>query len=98
MKKAWAEAKDKQSDRERLQALTMPLPEGGELDYVCGYDLGYFLEVDIGNATLLIEEYQGGKMTHSGTAEFARPERSASDSSSFTKNESTLRKSRRRKS
>ena len=37
MKKANAKRTRKQADRERLRALTMPLPEGGKLDYVCGY-------------------------------------------------------------
>jgi hypothetical protein len=60
MKKDEADEEDKQSDREQLQALTSPAPEG-ELNYVCGYQLGYYLEVDIGHATLLIEEYRGVK-------------------------------------
>jgi len=63
---------------------------------VCGYELGYYLEVDIRDATLLIEEYRGGKLTQSGTAEFKRPERSASDSTSFAKRQSRSRKSTRR--
>ncbi len=73
MKKDNAEPEDKQSDRERLQALTLPTPEGGNPDYVCGYQLGYYLEIDIGKATLLIEEYCGGQMTQSETHEFVRP-------------------------
>ncbi|MDH2353336.1 hypothetical protein QCM80_22130 [Bradyrhizobium sp. SSUT112] len=96
MKKDDGSAADKQSDRERLQALTLPMPEDGNPDYVCGFKLGYYLEVHIGNGTLLVEEYRGGKMTPLGTAEFAR--RSRSDSSSFAKAESRTRKSARRKS
>jgi len=72
MKKDYATNKKKRSDRERLQALTLPMPEGGNLDYVCGYRLGYYLEVNIGDRTLLIEEYRGGKMTPLGIAEFAQ--------------------------
>ena len=46
MKKDYAKRADKQGDRERLQALTTPMPEGFEPDYFCGYQLGYYLEVD----------------------------------------------------
>jgi hypothetical protein len=98
MKKDYATDARKQSDRERLQALTLPMPEGGNPDYVCGYQLGYYLEVHIGKGTLLIEEYRGGKMTPLGTAEFVRPERSRSDSFSFAKNESESTKSAPNKS
>jgi hypothetical protein len=90
MKKDDASAADKQSDRERLQALTLPMPEGGNPDYVCGYRLGYYLEVHIGNRTLLVEEYRGGNMTPLGTMEFAR--RSRSDSGLFARRESRARK------
>ena len=47
------------------------------------------------SASVLIEEYRGGKLIHNGTAEFKR---SPSDSIPFAKNESTPRKSQRRKS
>jgi hypothetical protein len=92
MKKEEADGEKKQSDRERLQALTMPAPEGDEFHYVCGYQLGYYLEVDIRHATLLIEEYRDGKMTQHGTRVFARPESSRSDSISFATRESRSRK------
>ena len=98
MKKAEAKSEDKQSDRERLQALTTAAPEGAEEDYVCSYKLGYYLEVDIRNATLLIEEYREGNMTPHGTREFAQPARSQSDSISFAKNETESRKPGGRKS
>jgi hypothetical protein len=97
MKKDYASDARKQSDRERLQALTLPMPEHGNPDYVCGYQLGYYLDVDIGNDTLLIEEYRRGQMTPLGTAKFKRPKRSASDSSSFTKRESKARRPARSK-
>lgn len=73
MKKDDAKPGHKQRDRERLQALTTPAPERGNPDYVCGYELGFYLEVDIGRATLLIEEYRKGKRTDRMTKEFARP-------------------------
>jgi hypothetical protein len=92
MKKDYASDARKQSDRERLQALTLPMPEHGNPDYVCGYQLGYYLEVDIENNTLLIEEYRRGQMRPLGTAGFKRPKRSASDSSSFTERESRTRR------
>jgi hypothetical protein len=98
MKKDYASDERKQRDRQRLQALTLPMPEGGSPDYVCGYQLGYYLEVHIGDATLLIEEYRSGQMTQSGTVEFARPERSRSDSDLFARRESRARKPARRKS
>jgi hypothetical protein len=96
MKKDYAMDERKQSDRERLQALTLPIPEGGNPDYVCGYQIGYYLEVDIGNATLLVDEYRGGQMTPLGTREFVR--RPRSDSGLFAKHESKARKSAHRKS
>jgi hypothetical protein len=98
MKKDNAEPEDKQSDRQRLQALTLPMSDGGNPDYVCGYQLGYYLELHMGNATMLVEEYREGKMTQSGTLPFARPERSRSESTSFAKLESRATKPAWRKS
>jgi hypothetical protein len=98
MKKDNAEPEDKQSDRERLQALTLPMPEGGNPDYVCGYQLGYYLEIDMGNATLLIEEYRAGQMTQSETHKFVRPEGPRSDSGLFARRESRARRPARRNS
>jgi hypothetical protein len=97
MKKASGKAKDKQTDRERLQALTTKRPEGGD-EYVWDYKLGYYLEIDVKNATVLVEEYREGKMTQTGTLPFAQPERSRSDSTSFAKDESKPRKATRRNS
>lgn len=98
MKKDYVAPERKQADRERLQALTMPLPEGGELDYVCGYKLGYYLEVDIGNATLLIEEYREGKMTQHRAAEFAVPQRSPSGTATREASRSAISPKRLRSS
>lgn len=98
MKKDYAAPERKQSDRERLQALTLPLPESGNPDYVCGYHLGYYLEVHIGHATLLIEEYRGGTLAQSGTLPFAGAARSSSDSVSLPKSESESKTLTRTKS
>jgi hypothetical protein len=48
--------------------------KAAEPEYVCGYKFGYFLEVDVRNASLLIEEYQGGKLTERSSLEFAPPQ------------------------
>ena len=95
MKKANADAEDTQSDLERLQALTLPLPDGDELDYVCGYKLGYFLHVD--NGMLLVEQHRGCRLTYSETHNFVRPESSRSDSGLFVRHESRARKPARGK-
>lgn len=79
MKKASGKAKDKQTDRERLQALTTACPEGADPKHVWDYKLGYYLEVDVKSATMLIEEYREGKLTQSGTMPFVQPVRSRSD-------------------
>jgi hypothetical protein len=97
MKKTSGRAKDKQTDRERLQALTTAHPEGGE-EHVWDYELGYYLEVDVKHATLLVEEYREGKMAQSETLPFTQPERSRSDSGLFARRESRAGKSARAKS
>ena len=97
MKKADGSETDKQNDRERLQALTTACPEGAPSEHVCGYKVGHFLEVDVKNASLLVEEYRAGKLIAKSALEFAAG-RSPSDSISFAKNESETRKSTRTKS
>jgi hypothetical protein len=72
MKKADGDEADKQRDRERLQALTTACPEG-QPDHVCGYKLGYFVEVDVKTATVLVEEYRDGKLTQKASLEFSQP-------------------------
>ena len=74
MKKADAADQDKRRDRERLQALTTACPEGSHPEHVCGYKFGYFLEVDVKAASLLVEEFQGGKLTSKSSLEFAPPQ------------------------
>jgi hypothetical protein len=71
MKKASGKAKDKQSDRERLQALTTTRPNDAPPGHVWDYMVGYYLEVDVKNASLLVEEYEAGKLTQSTTLAFA---------------------------
>lgn len=70
MKKDYATERRKRSDRDRLKALTTPSPENWNPEYVCGYQLGYYLEVHIGNGIMLIEEYRGGQLTQTGTLPF----------------------------
>lgn len=65
--------KDKQTDRERLQALTSPNPEGDYPKHVWDYQFGYYLEVDVRVASVLIEEYRGGKLVEAGTASSPSP-------------------------
>jgi hypothetical protein len=57
----------KQSDRDRLRALTKSSYDGiwsadGTTlpEHVCGYGLGYFVDLDLGSATYLIEEFRDG--------------------------------------
>jgi hypothetical protein len=73
MKKSSGKAKDKQTDRERLQALTTARPADTP-EHVWDYKLGYYLEVEIRNATVLVEEYREGNMTQSRTLPFILPE------------------------
>jgi hypothetical protein len=94
----WYKAKDKQTDRERLEALTTACAEDAWSEHMLGHKLGYHLEVDIRNATLPIEQYREGKLTQSGTLSFAQPVRSRSESAPFAKHESSPRKSARTKS
>ncbi|WP_316185803.1 MULTISPECIES: hypothetical protein [unclassified Bradyrhizobium] len=91
MKKMDGRDADKQSDRQRLQALTMPLPSGGEQEYVCGYAIGFYLEVETRNATLLVEEYRQGHLTQEAMRDFTW--RSHSDSALFTNRESRTQRS-----
>ena len=68
MKKSTGRKIDKDSDRVRLECLTkIPRddiwPYGGEIypEYVCGYGLGIYYEVNLRRKTLLIEYYNSGK-------------------------------------
>lgn len=67
MKKASASIQDKNSDRERLQCLTMeeePLEHkqriGIPRDHIRGYELGIFYEVNFPQNSILVEYYRKG--------------------------------------
>jgi len=75
MKKADGDEADKQRDRERLQAMTTACAEGVEPDHVCGYKLGYFLQVNTKNATLAVEEFRAGVLVSGFSLDFAQPAR-----------------------
>jgi hypothetical protein len=68
MKKSDRPARDKQNDRIRLRALTKPSYDGvwvndgtGLPKYVCGYDLGLYIELDVGNGGVTVEEFERGE-------------------------------------
>ncbi|TKG87406.1 hypothetical protein EYV94_28330 [Puteibacter caeruleilacunae] len=67
MKKSNRPSDEKESDKKRLRALTKESYDdiwsfdGKALpDYVCGYILGFYLELDIRNRNCLVECYQKG--------------------------------------
>lgn len=71
MKKSNRPEDKKQSDRERLMALTKPasdvdyIAEGPELpEHVCGYDLGIYYEIDTIKKRAFIEYYKNGIKIH----------------------------------
>jgi len=75
MKKSTAPLQEKLDDKIRLRALTTPpgpntWPADGKTfpEYVCGYELGVYIELDIKRALYVVEEYRGGKLvaTHPG--------------------------------
>jgi len=63
---------EKEKDRVRLRALTKAsydeqkwVADGGSLpEFVCGYELGVYVELDIPRSRALIEEYERGEMAH----------------------------------
>jgi hypothetical protein len=77
MKKAGRPRLEKDSDRKRLRALTKqdfqdlwPLGNTRAPQYVCGYKLGFFIEIDVPRRQLLIEEYRAGEKTDEQTLGF----------------------------
>ena len=77
MKKAYQPAEEKENDRARLRALTKKSydniwsADGKTLpEHVCGYLLGYYLELDAQNARFLLEEYREGELYRSRNGKF----------------------------
>lgn len=68
MKRSEHREEEKQKDRDRLRAMTKPSFDDiwsgdGKThpEHVCGYVLGYFLELDAAERRFLIEEYRCGE-------------------------------------
>jgi hypothetical protein len=77
MKKAQRPSGEKVEDRNRLRALTKASydniwsADGGVLpEHVCGYQLGYYLELDSRATTYLLEEYRSGELLRSKSGNF----------------------------
>jgi hypothetical protein len=78
MKKADRPHSEKKSDRARLRALTK-LPYQNiwshenvpDLEYVCGYEIGFYLELDPNKKTFLIEEYRLGELVKNSSGSFS---------------------------
>lgn len=77
MKKSGRPHAETLNDQRRLRALTMP--PGRDMwsadgktfpKYVCGYELGIFIELDIANTSYYLEEYRAGKMVGQRNGEF----------------------------
>ncbi len=77
MKRSTRPEHEKGSDRLRLRILTRssfdgmgPVDEHTLPEYVCGYQLGYYLELDVRGRSFLIEEYVEGAMVGGRAQEF----------------------------
>jgi hypothetical protein len=82
MKKSDRPESEKDKDRVRLRALTkatyddvwsyngVTLPE-----YVCGYELGVFVEIDVRSGLISVQEFEHGNMTRERQFELPRPAR-----------------------
>lgn len=67
MKKSNRSEEEKQSDRERLRALTKSSYDDiwsfdGKTypEHVCGYETGYFIELDLDNRTYIVQQFKNG--------------------------------------
>jgi hypothetical protein len=60
----------RENDRLRLMAMTTPHEIGGHPEYVCGYKLGLFIELDRSSRTYLVEEFRNGGSSNQGTGTF----------------------------
>jgi hypothetical protein len=79
MKKSKRRPSAKESDRERLRALTKSSYDGvwtadGKTlpEHVCGYELGVFIEIDIADMHAQTEFYKGGVYRHSRGISFGK--------------------------
>ena len=77
MKRRERPESEKDDDRARLRALTKASyddvwsADGETLpEHVCGYDLGYYLELDLKNRCFLLEEYRAGHLHDSSVLKF----------------------------
>lgn len=68
MKRREHKEDEKQKDRDRLRAMTKPSFDDiwsadgkTQPEHVCGYVLGYFLELDADERRFLVEEYRNGE-------------------------------------
>ncbi len=66
MKKAYRKVCEKENDKARLAALTKESYDGKTLpEYVCGYELGIYYEIDRKCSSIYIEYYTKGKILKS---------------------------------
>lgn len=77
MKKSERPEVEKSSDRARLRTLTKASFDNvwsfdGEFhpEHVCGYELGYFLELDRKNSSYKVQQFQSGKLTSEFSGQF----------------------------
>jgi hypothetical protein len=77
LKKSYRDEAEKESDRLRLRALTRtdfkdiwPLDAGTEPQYVCGYRLGYYIELNIDEHNFKVEKYRRGDIVDSWQVQF----------------------------
>jgi len=77
MKKAERPNHEKQSDKARLKTLTKNSFDDiwsadGEThpEHVCGYELGYFIEIDLEKRNYIVEEFTSGSLTQEFSKRF----------------------------
>ena len=71
MKKSERPEEEKTSDRARLRTLTKSSFDGiwsydgrTHPEHVCGYELGYFIEIYRGNSTYIVQKFQKGELVN----------------------------------
>ena len=77
MKKAGRPEAEKEEDRIRLRAMTKATYDNiwsndGQThpEHVCGYELGFFVELDSRNSTFKTEEFRDGKFFRESSGKF----------------------------